>query len=180
MRAALGAGATPKEILHILMLVSFCSFHTLSSGLPAVLEGLDPSLITGLGPEREQRGQALRKQYLDGHAYWAAFDASFPRFHEHLSTLTPDLFESYQRLGRSMWTEGGLSPKWCELAFVAMDLSTTHLYLDGARLHAANAVHYGATIDEVVATVAIAAAQGAKTIEVGLPILWRLLAEATP
>ena len=45
------------------------------------------------------------------------------------------------------------------------------------RLHAANAVHYGASVDELVATVAIAAAQGAKTIEVGVPILWRLLEE---
>ena len=178
MRAALSAGITPAEVMHVLMLVSFCSVHTLSSGLPAVLSGLDEPSVA-VSEQREQRAADLREEFMGGRAYWAAFDGAFPGFHEQLSQLAPNLFVAYQKLGRSMWQEGGLEPKWCELVFVAMDLSTTHLYLDGARLHAANAAHYGATIEEIVATVAIAAGQGAKTIELGVPILQRLVAERT-
>lgn len=176
MRAALDAGATSAEVLHVLMLVSFCSVHTITSGLVATLSGLSAGTLE-VSAERADEAAGLRERFMGGRAYWAAFDAGFPGFHEALSVHAPDLFEAYHRLGRSMWTEAGLEPRWCELVFVAMDLSTTHLYLEGARLHAANAVHYGASLDEVVATVTIAAAQGARTVELGVPILGRLLAE---
>jgi len=177
MRAALAADATPAEILHVLMLVSFCSVHSLTGGLAAATGGL-PADATALDRQEAQCGSDLVEQAHGDSGYWKSYDRVFPGFHERLAQLAPDLFIAYDDLGAALWRPDGLAPVWCELVFVAMDLSSTHLYLDGARLHAANAVHYGATLDQIVAVVALSAAQGARSIEVGAPILWKLLEEA--
>ncbi|HZT95028.1 MAG TPA: carboxymuconolactone decarboxylase family protein [Gaiellaceae bacterium] len=161
--SALDAGATTGHVLHVLMLVSLCSIHSLTAALPALASVIPPPPGPPAAPEPT-------------HWYWASFDEEFPGFHRTLEARAPELFSAYRELGRAIWEHpAGLEPKWQELVFVAMDIATTHLYLDGARLHAMNAVRLGATAEQVFATVALAAAQGAKSIGRGVPALRRVL-----
>jgi alkylhydroperoxidase/carboxymuconolactone decarboxylase family protein YurZ len=103
--------------------------------------------------------------------YWDDFEARVPGFNGMLAHALPGVFTAYRKLGRTMWRSGGLAPKWCELALVVADLSTTHLYRSGAALHIHAAIRHGATREEVAAAIALAVPTGARTLELGIAAL---------
>ncbi|CAN0484748.1 unnamed protein product, partial [Phaeothamnion confervicola] len=69
------------------------------------------------------------------------------------------------------WRIGVLSSKVKELVYLAADISTTHLHVPGARLHARNAIAFGATEAEVVEVIELASTVGVQSLALGLPIL---------
>lgn len=158
---ALDAGATEAEIRHVIELVTMLSLHGLTRGLPMV-----PALATGLGPVASSRG-----------GYWDAFEEAFPAFHQRLEEANPAAFASYQRMGAALWRKGGLEPVWAELVFVVADLSNTHLFTDGAAFHIRNALHYGATDQQVLDAVFLTVPSIIRSIDVGFLALQDGLAQ---
>ena len=74
--------------------------------------------------------------------------------------------------------ERRLEPKVKELIYTAFDVSATHLYTPGLRLHIRNAIGYGATRDEILEVIELASVIGIHSCTVGVPILVEELAAA--
>jgi alkylhydroperoxidase/carboxymuconolactone decarboxylase family protein YurZ len=157
VRRALDFGATKRQILDVLELVALISIHSLTTGLPLIA-----------GPEHADLPRPARV----ASRYWDDFENQFPGFHSHLAAAAPELFDAYRDLGDA-FSRGpdGLEPKWRELAVVVADLSTSHLFRDGAAFHIATALRYGATPTEVVAAIALAVPCATRTLEIGLAAL---------
>lgn len=157
VRRALDFGATQRQVLDVLEIITLISIHSLTTGLPLVAQ-----------PEHA----ALPRPARVTGRYWDDFEERFPGFHSQLADVTPQLFEAYRDLGDA-FSRGadGLEPKWRELAVVVADLSTTHLFRDGAAFHITTALRYGATPTEVVAAIALAVPCATRTIEIGLAAL---------
>lgn len=148
------AGASEREVLDVLELLSMISTHSLAKGFPLALDPADYPI-----PESTKGG------------YWDAFEKPFPGFHGMLAGAAPRIFNAYRVLGRVLWRKDGLEPKWRELVLVVADMSTTHLYSDGAKLHIDNAIHYGATTEEVIAALALTTPFASRTIDIGMAAL---------
>jgi alkylhydroperoxidase/carboxymuconolactone decarboxylase family protein YurZ len=166
IRGALRQGATPKEILEVLQLVSVLGIHAISLGFPALKD-----IATAAGRADELPGPALdahqarlKEQFQTNRGYWSAF------WEEALKLDTP-LFEAYFRFSSIPWKHGVLEPKVREFIYVAIDASTTHMFDEGTRGHMANALKHGATVAELLEVLEHAAAIGIQSMVQGLPIL---------
>ncbi len=129
------AGASTAEILDVFRLLCMLSIHSVAEGLPIAVGRSYPAPQDMSGP------------------YWETFESTFPGLHGGMAKATPDFFEAYREMGSAIWQAKGLHPKWRELVWVVADLATNHLFSSGAQLHAANAMRYGATAEEVVSAV---------------------------
>lgn len=141
MESALDAGATEREILDVIELLSMLSIHSLVTGLDLAAPP-EPPPASRQGP------------------YWHEFEERFPGFHGALASTQPEFFGRYEALGKALWRPDGLAPQWKELVFVVADLSTTHLFRDGAAIHIANARSYGATASQVIEAIILAIPPG--------------------
>ncbi|MFG1891622.1 carboxymuconolactone decarboxylase family protein [Micromonospora sp. NPDC049051] len=157
MVLALEAGASAADVLEVIQLLTALSTHGLASGLTEIL-GPGEQPASHQGP------------------YWDTFESHFPGLHGAMADQLPEYFDAYRRLNRAVWRRDGLAPQWKELVFVVANLSTNHLFVPGARLHAANALRYGATPTQVAQAIALTVVPVARSIDVGLPALERALA----
>jgi len=88
-RAALDAGATKEEILEVLALTSVCGIHSISCGLPVLMEVLAEQGKLPEQPEKlDERRQYLRDDFEKKRGYWGATWDSVLSF-------DPDFFEAY-------------------------------------------------------------------------------------
>lgn len=71
-----------------------------------------------------------------------------------------------------------LSAKEKELIFVAIDVSTTHMFQPGLKIHVRNAVRYGATAEEILEVYELAGLLGAQTVLLGVQAFDETLGEA--
>jgi alkylhydroperoxidase/carboxymuconolactone decarboxylase family protein YurZ len=156
VRRAREAGASEREVLDVLRLLTLIPIHSVTTGLPMLY-----------GAHEFPRPEQTRDRY------WDDFEARLPGFNGMLAHALPKVFDAYRRLGRTLWSSKrqGLAPKWRELVFVVADLATSHLYASGARLHIHAAIRHGATREEVAAAIALAVPCGARTVELGMAAL---------
>lgn len=115
--------------------------------------------------------QALKEEFKTKRGYWSPW-------HEDLLALNPAFLRAYLGMTSLPWLEGVLPPKMKEFIYVAIDASTTHLYLRGLRLHMATALQYGATREELMGVLQIVSLLGGHTISAGVPILVEELQKA--
>jgi alkylhydroperoxidase/carboxymuconolactone decarboxylase family protein YurZ len=148
------AGASEREVLDVLELLALITVHSLTTGLPLLYGAHE------FGRPERTRGR-----------YWDDFEARVPGFNGMLEHALPGVFDAYRDLGRVLWREGGLAPKWRELVLVVADLSTSHLYRSGAAMHIHAALRQGATREEIAAAIALAVPTGARTLELGTAAL---------
>jgi alkylhydroperoxidase/carboxymuconolactone decarboxylase family protein YurZ len=88
-RAALDAGATKEEILEVLALTSVCGIHSISCGLPVLMEVLAEQGKLPEHPEKlDERRQYLKDDFEKKRGYWGATWDSVLSF-------DPDFFEAY-------------------------------------------------------------------------------------
>jgi alkylhydroperoxidase/carboxymuconolactone decarboxylase family protein YurZ len=118
-----------------------------------------------------ERQRALREQFIETRGYWNAL-------WDGILNLDPDYFEAYLNFSGVPWRKGVLEPKVKELIYVAIDASTTHLYLPGLRQHVGNAIRHGATKDEIMEVFELTSVLGIHTCTEGTPILIEELAAA--
>jgi len=156
---ALQAGATEREVTTVIELVTMVSLHGMTKGFPLLcpLEDQTPDADAPTG------------------GYWAAFETAFPAFHRRMKAANPDAFAAYRAMGEHIWKTGSLDPAWAELVFVVIDLANTHLFTEGAAFHIRNALHYGATHQQVLDAVFLTVPSIVRSLEVGLSAV----AEAT-
>lgn len=64
-----------------------------------------------------------------------------------------------------------LSAKDKELIYTAIDVSTTHMFQPGLKIHVRNAVRCGATPDEILEVYELASLLGAQTMLLGVDAL---------
>jgi alkylhydroperoxidase/carboxymuconolactone decarboxylase family protein YurZ len=163
---ALRHGATRGEVMEVLQLVSVLGIHTMTTGLPILVDelrkaGRGEEAATGaLTPDQEK----LKQAFVTARGYWSPV-------WQQLLTLAPEFFDAYTRLSSVPWTHGTLEPKVKELLYIAIDAATTHLYLPGLRVHVQNALRLGATVAEIMEVLELTAALGIHSITEGVPIL---------
>lgn len=120
-----------------------------------------------LTPEQE----ALKQAYIKARGYWVDWTEGILRF-------SPGFLDLYARYGGYPAANGPLSPLMCELIYVALDASSTHLFESGLVLHMRYAMRHGATPAQVMEVLAMATAQGLGGTRVGIDILAEELAAA--
>jgi len=180
--AALAAGATKEEIMEVLELSSVLGVHAVNVGVPLLSEvleeeGLDKPGSASVG--NDVRREHLKSEFTKKRGYW----------HEtwdQVLSLDPDFFEAYTEFsshpfrqrqahehaaGQHGQSPTGLSPKVKEFVYCAIDSATTHLYVQGLKLHIRNAVRYGATPEEVMEVFELASLMGVHTVMAGADIL---------
>lgn len=171
VRGALEHGATAEQITETLLLVSVLGMHSLTDGIPVLCEAMrergEPLDAQALDAERE----ALRAELVDGGEYWDRFEAHLPGFLDGLLRVSPEAFRAFFLLSALPWRTTTVSPLVKELMYVAIDVSTTHLYEPGLRFHVDNALKLGATAAHFVEVFLLAAEQGAHSLALGLQVL---------
>ncbi len=113
-----------------------------------------------LTPEQE----SLKSAYIRARGYWTPWTEGMLRF-------SPGFLDLYARYGGYAAARGPLSPMMCELIYVALDASSTHLFESGLALHMRYALKHGATPAQVMEVLAMATAQGLGGTRVGVEIL---------
>lgn len=163
---ALKQGATRDEVMEVLQIVSVLGIHTMSTGLPILIDELRKSGRGGevkdgpLSAEQEK----LKQEFVDNRGYWNPV-------WEQLLLHSPEFFDAYSRLSSVPWQHGTLGAKIRELIYIAIDAATTHLYLPGLRTHIRNALGHGATVAEIMEVLELTSVLGIHTITEGVPAL---------
>ena len=115
--------------------------------------------------------EALKQAYIKARGYWVDWTEGILRF-------SPGFLDLYARYGGHPAATGPLSPLMCELIYVALDASSTHLFESGLVLHMRYAMRHGATAAQVMEVLAMATAQGLGGTRVGIDIVAEELAAA--
>ncbi|HEU5371015.1 MAG TPA: carboxymuconolactone decarboxylase family protein [Gaiellaceae bacterium] len=170
IKQAIAYGATAAEIMEVLELTSTLGIHACNIGVPILVEEL-AAAGQPISQELDERREALKAEFTEKRGYWHQF------WHEIL-VLDPDFFESYIHFSSVPWTTGTLEPKIKEFIYTAFDVSATHLYEPGLRLHIKNAIGYGATKEEILEVMELASVIGIHSCMVGVPMLLEELASA--
>ncbi len=123
--------------------------------------------MTELTPEQEARKAA----YIRARGYWKPWTEGLLRLH-------PDFLDAYARYAGHPAAHGPLSPVMCELIYVALDASATHLFESGLKLHMRLALERGATARQLVEVLRLATLQGLDGVAMGLGLLVEELEKA--
>src|SRR3982751_4927576 len=115
--------------------------------------------------------QALKEAFIEARGYWRPWT-------EGLLRLNPGFLQTYANYGGYPAETGPLSRKMCELIYVALDGSATHLFRSGLALHMQLALDQDASAQEIVDVLRLATAQGLEGCYVGIGILAEELATA--
>jgi alkylhydroperoxidase/carboxymuconolactone decarboxylase family protein YurZ len=115
--------------------------------------------------------QAKKQAFIKARGYWQPWT-------EALLRLDPAFLETYGRYAGYPAATGPLSRKMCELIYVALDGSATHLFRPGLALHLRLALENGASIQEIIDVLRLATAQGLNGPTIGVEILTEELAAA--
>ena len=113
--------------------------------------------------EQDRRAR-LKAEFTSARGYWS-------ELWDDTLRLDPDFFESYMNFSSVPWRKGVLPPKVKEFIYIAIDVSTTHLYNPGTRVHMRNALRYGATESEIMEVMELASVLGIHSATSGVPIL---------
>ena len=162
IRAALGAGATREEVLFALKCGSVLSIHSCSLAAPILLEeakAANVQMTPRASTEPTPACDAMRKI-----GQWnAAWDPFFE--------LDPVFTDEFMAMGAATYKSGVMTPKEVELLSIALDASVTHMYAPGTRRHIQNALHAGATMEEIMEVLKLCVVQGVQAFNLGVPIL---------
>ncbi|WP_342043320.1 carboxymuconolactone decarboxylase family protein [Bacillus sp. OTU2372] len=170
MKNAISQGATEKEILEVLKLVSVLGVHTCAVSVPSLVDEYEKYSNQSIEPNLNNKQMKLKEHFIDKMGYWNSF-------RDILLDNDENFFESYSDYLTNPWESNILSPKLKEFIYIAIDSSTTHLFDAGTRVHIRNAFKYGATFEEIMEVFKLTSAQGINTFYVSLPILKDIFSE---
>jgi alkylhydroperoxidase/carboxymuconolactone decarboxylase family protein YurZ len=117
------------------------------------------------------RQKALKDAFIETRGFWNPF-------WESMLGLDADFFEAYLAFAAVPWKSGPLEPKVKEFIYVAVDSSTTHLYIPGLRAHMRKAIEYGATRAELMEVLQLTSVLGIHSCTEGVPVLLQELEDA--
>jgi alkylhydroperoxidase/carboxymuconolactone decarboxylase family protein YurZ len=164
IRRALEAGATPAEVMEVLECCATLGIHAMNIGVPILVEVLEEAGVRTEAAELTEYQENLKADFTEKRGYWHDF------WNEILE-LAPEFFDAYTEFSSVPWVSGPLEPKVKEFIYIAFDTAATHLYTSGLKLHLQNAVGYGATAQELIEVMEIAATLGIHGLLEAAPIL---------
>jgi alkylhydroperoxidase/carboxymuconolactone decarboxylase family protein YurZ len=171
MEGALRHGASADEIAEVCKIVSALGTHTMSWGMPILVDELGKAgreLPSGpLSAEQEE----VKAEFLKTRGFWKDH-------HEKILRLAPHYLKAYKDFS-AHWSTSGLDPKIREFVIIACDVSTTHLYEVGTRIHIQNALRFGATAAELADVFVVTSLIGLQASNVGFALLAQVLAKGT-
>lgn len=160
MDYALKAGATPEEVLQVVLLTTVVSaHHPVDLGLGILCDEL------GIGDEEailDAEQEAAKRNYVATTGYW-------PATGNYMLATAPDFAQGYMAYGGAAWNAGPLSAKEKELIALAVCAAPTCLYEAGVRRHVGAALDAGATAAEISAVLQLSAALSVHTCTIGVP-----------
>jgi alkylhydroperoxidase/carboxymuconolactone decarboxylase family protein YurZ len=163
VRAALGHGATPQELMEVIELTSVLGIHAMNVGVPILAELLDERgepVVSELTTEQ----QRLKEDFVERRGFWNDM-------WEKILVLDPEIFEAYTAFSSVPFRTGTLDRKTKTLVYIAFDSAATHLYSAGTRMHMRNALDAGATKEEILEVLEIVSVLGIHAATVAVPIL---------
>jgi alkylhydroperoxidase/carboxymuconolactone decarboxylase family protein YurZ len=167
IEGALRHGATRAEIAETLQIASVLGIHAYMVGVPALIEEATAAghSVDELFPLSEQF-EKVKAEFTAVRGYWS----------DGLETMvrsSPSFFEGYTAFSSTPWRHGTLAPVVKELLYVAIDVSTTHLFEAGVRIHTRNALRYGATPAQVLQVMQVVSCLGFQSFLLGAARLAR-------
>jgi alkylhydroperoxidase/carboxymuconolactone decarboxylase family protein YurZ len=91
--------------------------------------------------------------------------------------LDPEFLRAYTDFSAVPWRKNHLPDKIKEFIYIAVDANATHMYLPGVRQHIKAALKLGATPQEIMEVLELAATLGIHAMNIGVPILVEVLEE---
>lgn len=165
---AFDLGATFEEIRQVIMLSSGLGPHTMTEGVPILVE--EGELLDDPGGELDDEQQRVKERFEASRGYWSTLWESIVRAdHEFLDRYTD--FSAHPR------QSGPLDENVVEYVTIAEDAATTHLYLDGLRIHVQNALEAGGTEEEILEILEVVSTMGMQSLAAGAPILYEVAAK---
>ncbi len=119
-----------------------------------------------LTPEQE----AIKREFIEIRGTWGDQ-------WEAILTLDPAFMKAYSDFSSVPWKKNHLDAKTKELMYITVDANATHMYLPGVRAHIKKALEFGATVDEIMEVLELAATLGIHAMNIGVPILVEVLTE---
>lgn len=166
--AALADGATRDEVLCTLEIACSMGLHTVSVGLPILLE------------EMERAGLALPEETARQRELGHALETSGPRprplnpIYAGILRMDPEYFAARVRFIDLPWERDDvLDPGIKHLLSIAIDAVSPQHYTDGLRKHLREALAIGVRPAAVLEVLQLASVTGLRTLDVGLEVLAR-------
>ncbi|GAA3311092.1 carboxymuconolactone decarboxylase family protein [Arthrobacter ramosus] len=164
VKAALRLGASSAEIMEVVELASTLGVHAMNVGVPILCEVLDES---GMRPAKRpptEDQEKVKKEFTQNRG-------CSNKTWDDILELDPEYVEAYAEFSSASWKYGPLAPKVKEFIYIACDTAATHLYERGTKLHMENALHYGATVEEIIEVLEIASVIGIHAATTAAPII---------
>ncbi len=166
-------GATRDEIMEVLQLTSTMGIHAAVIGVPLLIEALQEAGRWSGGQPLNERQEQLKADFTANRGYWH-------EFWNGLLELDTDFFEAYTDFSSLPWKRHVLEPKVKEFIYIAFDVSATHLFVPGLKLHLRNALAHGATAAELMEVIEIASEIGIHACNVAVPMVLEAFGGTAP
>ena len=160
MEHALAAGATPEELLQVVLLTASASAHaTHELGFSILAEEM-PDVVRPLSAAEQARKQS-----------YSTAVGSWPEAGDLVLSLCPEFAPDFLAYRRTAWESGPLPNRIKELILMAVNASPSTLYADGVRRHMRAAIASGASAGEITEALQLASAIAVHTCTFGVPAL---------
>lgn len=157
------AGASDADVVDVLMTIAGVATHAIYATAPILLEelgarGLEPEVAdpSDLGAYEDTKA-----------AFLDARDGFWNPGRDIVASVMPRLARALIAQGMESWKTGTLSTKEREFVCIAIDATITHTYEAGLRLHVRRAIDAGASADELIEVVQLAALLGFEGLVLG-------------
>lgn len=121
--------------------------------------------------ELSEEQRQFKERYIRERGYWVPFN-------DGLLAYCPDYLKAYLDYAGTPIRTGPLSPRLCELIYVAVDTSTTHMFGQGLAIHVRRALEIGCSPIELIEVTQLATAQGLDSVMIGIDMIAEELAAA--
>ena len=114
--------------------------------------------------------QAIKDEFIQVRGSWA------PQW-ESILRMDCEFLHAYLKLSAVPLRKNHLADKVKEFVYLAVNASSTHLFLPGVQMHLKAAIGFGATRDELMEVLELASTIGIHASNAGFPILLEVLQE---
>lgn len=169
LKRAKDTGCSADEVLCVLEISCSLGLHTVSVGLPILLEEMTAA---GIDLPAEGERYAELKEYFE---VQRVRTRELEGLYKAILLMDPEYFEQRLRLIDLPWErEGILDHEIKHLISIAIDVVCPNLFVDGIRLHIRQSLAMGIAPERLFAVIQLASATSLRTLDVALPILDQL------
>lgn len=161
VKRALEAGATPQDVLDVLITIVGGANHALYFAVPVLQRELK-----AMGhpqaelPEMTPATAAIKEDFVRTRGWWN-------ELREQIARLMPEYFAALSQISTESWSRGTLAEKDRELMCIAIDCTVTHMFEPGLAMHIRLALQKGATREEILEVFNLVALCGMQGVILG-------------